>query len=136
MNMIDLAKKLNELDLQYPARIPADLAEEAKQAGLVIVYGASDDLMGLDGLICDELGVYGGGTAHLNDLGLINNECEDSDCPYFQQLLKLAKSIEACWCAEEDVSWSYKTEIPHEEFIISEDGGTYCRGIVFKLSDV
>ncbi len=136
MNIIDLAKKLNELDLQYPTRLPAELVKEAKEAGLVIVYGASDDLMEFEGGVYDELGVYDGGTAYLNELGLITNDCEEEDCPYFKQLMKLAKTIKACWCEEDDISWTYKTEIPHELFEVKEDDGIYCHGLVFKLSDV
>lgn len=33
-------------------------------------------------------------------------------------------------------TWTYKTEIPHEEFNIWEDGELYCVGIVFSIKDL
>ena len=43
MNAKELAEKLT--GMEYPVRIPESLVAEAKANRLVIVYGASDDLM-------------------------------------------------------------------------------------------
>jgi hypothetical protein len=107
---------------------------EAKQTGLVIVFGASDDLMEFRGAVDDELGAYNGTTAYLTSAGLLNNDCEDEVCQHFLKLQEGAKTIEACWNAE-GYSWIFKTDIPHATFEITEDGGKYCRGIVFALAD-
>jgi hypothetical protein len=69
MNAKDLAAQLN--GIQYPVRIPKTLTDAAKAAGLVIVYGASDDLMEFEGAIYDEVGVYDGGVAHVDAKGLL-----------------------------------------------------------------
>lgn len=111
-------------------------AAQAKAAGLVVVYGASDDLMEFAGAIDDELGAYDGTTAYLTSAGLLQNECQSTECPHFEKMKERAATIEALWCAEEGYSWTYKTEIPHATFDITEDGGPYCRGIVFALADV
>ena len=103
---------------------------------LVVVFGASDDLMEFRGAIYDEVGCYNGGKAYLNSNGLIENHCNDDDCPYFADLKKRAMTIEALWCVEPGISWTYKTEIPHSTFEIMEDNEVYCRGIVFNLTDV
>jgi hypothetical protein len=48
---------------------------------------------------------------------------------------KTARKIEAVW-AEDGYSWTYRTDIPHATFEITEDGEPYCRGIVFALADL
>jgi len=134
MNAKDLAALLN--GREYGKEITNEEAAQAEQSGLVVVYGASDDLMEFCGAISDEVGCSDGGTAYLNSEGLLENKCDDSDCPYFAKLKEQAATIEALWCKEEGYSFTYKTDIPHETFEIVEDGEPYCRGIVFSLSDV
>ena len=34
------------------------------------------------------------------------------------------------------ITWCYKTDIPHETFMIYDDGEPYCRGIVFSIEDL
>jgi hypothetical protein len=103
---------------------------------LVAVYGASDDLMEFNGAICDEVDAYDGGTAYLNSTGLIENECDNYECPHFEKLKQSATTIEAIWHDTGEVSWTYKTSIPHSVFTVMEDDEVYCRGIVFSLEDV
>lgn len=112
------------------------LIAEAKQNGLVIVYGASDDLMEFRGAIDHELGAYDGTTAYLTPRGLVQNYCNDDDCPYFERMKLSSPSIKAIWHEEGDYSWTFQTDIPHETFEITEDEKPYCRGIIFSLSDV
>lgn len=134
MNAKELAEKL--IGATYGHVISRELAAEAKAAGLVVVYGASDDLMEFEGAINDELGAYNGGRAHLTSAGLLKNDCENDECPHFDKLKQRAETIEALWDAGDGYSWKFKTDIPHETFEITEDGEPYCRGIVFALSDV
>lgn len=47
-----------------------DVLEEAKQSGLVIVTGASDDLMEFDGAIRDEGGCFDGGRVYFDKDGV------------------------------------------------------------------
>lgn len=110
-------------------------AMKAREAGFVIVFGASDDLVLLEGFIEDEAGY---GTVHIDALHecLLVNECDDSDCPYFAQQKKSAVTIEALWCAEPDICWTYETKIPHGTFETMEEGEVYCRGIVFHKSEL
>ncbi|WP_028136138.1 hypothetical protein [Bradyrhizobium japonicum] len=121
---------------QYREEGSTELFRAMKAAGLVAVYGASDDLMEFEGAIRDEVGVYNGGIAYLNRKGLIANECESDNCPYHKQVLKDAPAaIEAVWDSN-GFSWQYKTSLPHSKFIIKEDGENYCEGIVFSLADI
>lgn len=120
---------------EYRAEMTAADEQAAKDAGLVVVFGASDDLMEFRGAIHEEIGCWEGGSAYLDAQGLLINECDNEDCPHFKRLEKLAKTINAAWDTE-GYSWVYKTTIPHATFDILEDGEKYCRGIVFALADV
>ena len=125
-----------ELDgTEYPVRISKELQARAKQARVVIVYGASDDLMEIDGFMSDEIGCNDGGTAYITPLGIVENECSDSECPYFESEKDAAATIDAVWAAE-GYSWVYRTKIPHVTFEVVEDGERYCRGVVFNVDDI
>ncbi len=121
---------------EYTKEINDEIKKKILHTGLVVVFGGSDDLMEFRGAIDDEVGCYDGGKAYLNSNGLLVNQCDDIDCPYFKDQLKRAMVIEALWCSEADISWTYKTDIPHSTFEIMEDSEIYCRGIVFNLAGV
>ena len=120
---------------EYIEEVNNEIKEAMEGTGLVVVFGGSDDLMEFHGAIDDEVECYNGGKAYLDRNGLLNNECNDCDCPYFEQKRNRALVIEALWCAEPNISWTYKTDIPHSTFEIMEAGEVYCRGIVFKLGE-
>jgi hypothetical protein len=121
---------------EYPFRPDRTLMAEARATGLVVVYGASDDLMEFDGAIYDEISCYDGGTAYLLPTGLLENDCDNDDCPHFEKIKQAALTIEALWSKEGDYSWTYKTNIPHATFEVAEEGVPYCRGIVFSMADL
>jgi hypothetical protein len=129
-----IAEKLK--GMQYREEPDSQIIAEAKEAGIVIVFGASDDLMELRGAVDDEIGCYDGGTIFFTPSGLVKNICDNETCPYAEKEKNNAIPIHALWCEESDYSWTYKTEIPHETFEILEDEERYCLGIVFRLSDV
>jgi hypothetical protein len=91
---------------------------ELRAAGFVAVYGASDDIMMMNGAIYDEF--YG--KTYLTPGGVTGEVST-----FF---------IEPLWCAEPGISWTYKTNIPHETFQIFDGRDVYCRGIVFALADL
>ncbi len=110
-----------------------ELFARMKKAGLVAVFGASDDLVELRGGIYDEIDAYGGTTFYVSRTGIVKNECSEGDeCPNWRQH---GVPIEAVWAPGDDVSWAYKTDIPCAQFDVTEDGEVYCRGIVFRLED-
>lgn len=139
MDAKELAQQLN--GSKYPCDIPKALAQLAKDNGLVIVYGASDDLMEFDGAFRDEVGAYEGTTVKISAKGLlpnfedINKDDKDALRKYFATESIGHSTIEALWCKEDGYSFTYKTAIPHATFDVLEDGDKYCRGIVFKLSE-
>jgi hypothetical protein len=129
----EAAEQLN--GREYREEGDRDFWNNLNQSGIVAVFGASDDLMEFRGAIDDEVGCYNGGTAYLNDSGLYSKHCEDDDCPHEKTIMARMSVIEAI-VGDGDFLFVYQTEIPHETFIIKEDGDNYCRGIVFYLSDV
>jgi hypothetical protein len=142
MNAIDRAIEMLD-GVEYTEEDRDSVFEYAKEHDLVIVFGASDDLIELRGAIEDETGAYDGGTIHLDKKGIIPefNNIDSSDKEalrdYFSREGK-GKKIEAIWCPEENgeviASWAYKTEIPHKVFKVMEDDEVYCFGIVFDLA--
>ncbi len=137
-----IAAKLH--GMEYPLRDIKAIAAEAKAAGIVIVYGASDDLMEFDGAFRDEVGAEDGTTALFDAKGALpdweNIESEEASADYHARK-PMAREIEAVWCPKDDdgkvyASWAYKTAIPHVTFDVMEDGDLYCRGIVFALADL
>ena len=138
MNAKELAAKLS--GREYNCEITDAEAKQAKDAGLVVVFGASDDLIYLAGAISDEGDCYDGGTVLFDAKGVLPSwdsasECEESAQEYFERKAK-ARTITALWAKEPGYSWTYKTDIPHETFEIVEDGEPYCRGVVFALADL
>ncbi len=113
----------------YP-QFTGEEIETARENGFVIVYGASDDLMEFNGAVQDEVGCYEGGTAWISGNRVMETPAPAGDM-----------AIRAVWCGNERdergerITWTYETEIPHETFMIYEDGEPYCRGIVFHLKD-
>lgn len=139
MNAKELAEKLN--GSEYPFRLKPEGAEEIKDAGLVIVFGYSDDLIEVRGAIRDESGCFNGATRLIDGEGFLpayDDICDEEveAEKYFARKPK-AKKIEAVWGdTPPEPAWTYETDIPHETFLIMEDGEVYCRGIVFTLQDL
>lgn len=135
MTRDEWAKKLH--NREYRSELSEEEEAQAKADGVLIVFGASDDLMEFRGVIYDEAGVYDGGTVLVNR-GKLFEEHDDCDCKYcgYEQACKTAAKIKAVWCGENDYSWTYKTSLPHSRFDIVEDGEKYCRGIVVSGDDL
>jgi len=123
---LDFAKKLD--GREYGKEITKEEKNEARENGLVIVYGCSDDLIEFNGAIDEEGYCYNGGYFKIKpkNLKVKNGSSDDSK-----------NSIYADWDNRtKKTSWCYDTEIPHSTFNIYEDGDLYCIGIVFSIYDL
>jgi len=115
--------------------------KQAKAAGLVVVFGYSDDNVELRGAIEDEIGAYDGTTFRITPKGVAptwgdNEEKNREDAmAYFEARNAPGADIEAVW-GSDGYSWTYKTTLPHATFEILEDEEKFCRGIVFSLADL
>ena len=137
----EIAANLNGIESPLSMILPQDIAAHAKRNGVVVVYGASDDLMEFEGAIRDEVGCFEGGTVRIHAGGILSKEDIDLEDDDDTELLQYAerkaasRTIEAKWDSE-GYSWTYKTDIPHATFDIMEDGEKYCRAIVFNVADI
>jgi len=142
MTKEQLAEKLD--GREYLREITKDEEEQAKQAGLVVVFGYSDDNVELRGAIDDEIGAYNGTTITVDQEGivpswerLIETEVYEAEFEKYFRRKQHAKEIKAVWNYELDkFAWTFETPIPHATFAIQEDGVNYCQGIVFSLADI
>lgn len=134
MTKEEMAKRLH--GRIYHNEITDEEQQIAKEYGLVIIYGTSDDLAEIRGAIEDEIGAWGERMLLFTQDGFLSNDCEDEDCPYFEQLAERAGLVRPLWRETPDYLWTYETAIPHATFDIIKYGEKYCRGIVFALKDI
>lgn len=122
---------------EYGMEITVAEVQAAKEAGLVVVYGYSDDCVEFHGAINAEIGAYEGTTIYVNRNGLIDDpacgDAEECTCPYFAAVRNAAKTIKAVWHDASGPCWTFETDIPHETFTIMEGGEPFCVGIVFSI---
>ena len=126
MTKKELAEKLNG---GQKGESSEDVLEDAKQSGLVMVTGASDDLMEFAGAFRDEGGCFDGGRVYF--------DCDGVD----QEGEERANWIDAKWCDGTNrngiqATWTYETDIPCERFDIYEQQDIYCEGLVFSIDDL
>lgn len=123
---------------QYRRELSELEGQQAEADGVLIVFGASDDLMEFRGVITDEVDCYNGGEAFATAQGLLpRHEDDECVCPFCgeYEAQKLAAKIEAVW-GEFNRSWTFKTDLPHATFRILEDGDEYCLGLVIDRDDL
>lgn len=139
MTKAELAALLTGGD--YRHEVPDNLAAEAKDAGLVIIHGASDDLVILRGAIEDEIDMYEGGDFELDALGVLPEpgaeDRTEAEHAALHERRRSAKTITAAFCdPSSEWAWSFETDLPHSTFSVYDDGEEYCLGIVISLADL
>ena len=126
----------------YGHEITDEQRQHAKESGLVVVFGYSDDNVEFVGALNDEFGCYSGGEIKFTKEG---KEIDEDDMEVLEKYNVVPKlnTIEAVWSegydtgeGDEVCSWQYKTDIPHSTFRIMDAGDLYCVGIVFNISDL
>lgn len=121
---------------EYGSEITKPEVAELQAAGLIALFGYSDDVIELRGVTTDEAGA--GNALYFNSRGLMLSECEQEDaCPYFKREVRYAAKVET----EPNTNavegmFSFVTDIPHAKFKIMEDGELYSIGIVFSVEDL
>lgn len=139
MNCLELAQLLN--NHPYGEKIPLELLNAARENNLVIVYGASDDLIEFDGAITDEGGCYNGGHIEFDKDGIVPSKDDIDTCDYdncIEHYLRTQKcwSIEAVWCSPDQPAWTYIFDHGSSPFVIMEGSEAYCIGLVFSVEDL
>lgn len=123
---------------EYGEEVSGAESKQAKEDGVVIVFGASDDLLEFRGVIDDEDGAWEGTKVKLTNKPSLFNEEENAETLEFNRMqIAGMRTITAVWCPKNEAgkvwaSWEIKTDIPHVPFDIMEDGEIFCRGLVFE----
>lgn len=139
-----LAAQLN--GRQYGDEITKDEERDAKESGLVVIFGYSDDNMEIRGVIHDEIGAGDDSTFRIGKSGILEpwddrheEKTKEDARKWFAMEKECIATIRARFGCE-GYSWIYETTIPHATFEILEDGESensqYCRGIVFAVADL
>lgn len=115
---------------------------QAKESGLVVIFGASDDLCELRGAINDELDpgefvicgckllpeVQGEDIEALRRHGVFDTVIANRSA---------GTHVTPCWCdPDSEWNWSYKTAAPHCTFEVLDGTDKYCLGIIMDLKDI
>lgn len=110
MTKESLAAELN--GREYGSEISRAEEKAAKAAGLVVVFGYSDDNVEFRGCIDDEVGAYDGAKIRVKGNRVLPNE-HDCDCEFcrFNEAGKGAVVIDAKW-DHKGYSWYIDTKIP------------------------
>lgn len=125
-----------------------DQQTEMKESGLLLVMGASDDLVEVYGILRDEEGAWEGATLRLGPKGFIDMEddVKTADIEAWRENLASSFQFTAVWCDEGDepdfgedgYSWRYKVDNTEEfdpqveSFDVMEGAEKYCRAIVLR----
>jgi hypothetical protein len=140
------ASKLN--GRQYRDEITAEEELEAKEKGFLVVFGASDDLMEVRGVVSAEFNVYcTDGTLlfyFYEKESVIQYTSKMSDRPEYETVLEILQDFNVPFLKieveehakryedgdEEAFTWNYSTEANYATFDIFDDGENYCKGLV------
>lgn len=134
---------------EYQETIDKEIRTYAKENGLLIVHGASDDLIEFDGAFTDEAGAGDGSKVYITANGVAMEP--DCDCEYakkwYKDQIKTACKIVVHQGDHpglpgidgKDIYWHYDIELDtssFETFKIMEDGGVYCIGLVIDANQL
>ena len=130
MTKEQLAEMLN--GRQYRDETTPEIERLAKENGLCIAFGASDDLLEFRGSVYDEVSAWNGVKAYLTPKGNVKGNmkpgrvCVSADwCPK-----DINGEVWAAWLIQ------VQTEVNFAPFDIFEDGELYCRGCVFNFKPI
>lgn len=141
MTKEQLATLLNRRSIGY--EISDAEEKQAKRDGLLVIFGASDDLVEFRGVINDEAGAYEGAEILISADGKILEPIDREDSEVLRkhgalesvlEKREAAMHITAIWDGPGAVAtWTFETAVPHATFDVIEDEDTFCRGIVIEL---
>jgi len=122
---------------EYGDELSRDEEKLAKESGLVVVFGASDDLVEVRGCIHDEVGAWRGAELRFIEGGLLPEHHCDCDFCSYKLKAAAAKAVIAIWDGPDAVAtWTFATNIQHAKFMIYEDGEPFCQGLVFEHKEI
>jgi hypothetical protein len=132
---------------QMGEEITPEEAALAKTHGLVVMFGAGDDVVQIRGAIKISKGVHKGRDFNITPIGLLPSwseftadglMCSESSCrAYFEMKDKGVHQITANQPDKGPWDWTFTTTIPHSTFDVFDDKDeSFCQGIVFSLAEL
>ena len=138
MTIKDVAVMLN--GREYGSEVSPREETEFKNAGIVVVYGYSDDCVEFEGAVNTEIGIWNAGYIPLLngvpfDVPCDTDEFEISCCPLLKEVAKRLKHIKVKFGMN---GWEFDAEFPHEKFsIVERESDNSCsEGLVYSLADL
>lgn len=129
---------------EYGEEISSAEERVAKASNLLVVFGASDDLCELRGVIHDEVGACDGVEFRVSKDGKLIHKIEPDEREVLEKhgVLRIVEEhqkqgiwIGAAWNYG-GYSWYIRAEVPHSKFDIMEDDDKFCSGIVLDLKEL
>jgi hypothetical protein len=139
----ELATRLN--GRQYQEEMRGDEEVIAKHYGLLVIFGASDDLCELRGAINDEVSAWQGAEIHISKGGELLVTIEEDEAEVLRKYgvlkvvedaRKAATKVTVHWCKTKEFSWTMETAAPHSTFDIMDGEDGYCRGVILDLKEL
>ena len=134
---------------EYLDEMTKALEQTARENRLLVLFGQSDDLLEMRGVIHDEDGAWGGAEFALLLPGeMFADDDEENTYHLAEKVMVMPISDETCnddnprliraewYPTDADLSWRLTSNIPHATFTIYESGEPYCEGIVIDLDEV
>ncbi len=123
---------------EYMSEMFKEEEQQAKAAGLIVIFGIGADMMVFRGFVHAEREAPT--IALIDAKGLLpfreDIEHNDEALKDYWARAPLVRAVDALWLKEDDYSWTFRTGIPHATFEIVEGGEPYCRGIVIDVADL
>lgn len=135
---------------EYRDEMTKEQEQAAKQNNLLVLFGASDDLLEMRGAIHDEVGAYDGGEYVLVLAGELYADAEEENTYHKaigHEVIPMSdeydnddnpRLIRAEWCPEDypELSWRIFSNTPCALFTIKYNGNPCSEGIVIDLDEV
>lgn len=136
MTIQDVAAMLN--GREYGSEVSPEEKVEFKNAGIVVVYGCSDDCVEFEGAVNTEFCIWNTGRIPLLngvpfEVSCTEDVSETSLCPLLKEVAKKLKHINAKFGVN---GWEFDADFPHEKFTISEEGEVFDVGLIYALADL
>lgn len=125
MTKEELAEILN--DREYGYEITSWEEKIAHDNGLVVIFGASDDIVEFRGVLNDEIDANEGCHFKLN---------KELKIKVGDKYKGHHRSIQAVWCPNDEMSWGFVTTIPHSTFTTWDADEVFCKGIIINVAEL
>lgn len=117
---------------EYMKEITKAEAKRAKESGLLVAFGYSDDNLELRGVCDDEISACDGVESRfrMDKMRIVEDgDCEDCIARSINFTIKAEWAPKTC-----KASWLITASIPFAAFDIMEDGELFCRGCVIQVA--